>query len=83
MILMAAALRPRFRRYRLAAALDRLRDMPAGTRVSVAWAARLLHIPEARMQELVRRYGGEIAPDATINIATLRYVIRRAHDAQT
>ena len=64
--------------------LDRLRDMSAGTRLSVACAARRLHVLEVRKPELVRwRGGADLAPDAMLSTATLRFVVRRAHDAQT
>jgi len=72
-----------YRVYRLTAALARLRDMPAGTIMTLAKAARLLGIKEAAVRTLVSQYAPTTALDRnTISAETLRQVARMAYQAR-
>ena len=73
---------PHYRAYRLAAAMDRLRAMPAGTTLTVTKAAHLLGISEAAVRALVKRHSPEtVSNGTTIGAATLRHVVRLAYEA--
>jgi hypothetical protein len=52
-----------YRAYRLAVALQRLRDMPTGTVLTLTKAAHLLGVSEAALRRLVARY----APATTLS----------------
>jgi hypothetical protein len=72
-----------YRLYRLAAALDRMRDMPPGSKLPLAKAAHLLGTTEAQVRKLVQRYAAADALDGNlIGVATLRHVIRQARAAR-
>ena len=72
-----------YRVYRLRAALDRLRSMPAGTRLTVAKAARLLGVSKAALRTIIQCYApaGAMGGDA-IDAAALRDAIRKAYEAR-
>jgi len=72
-----------FRKYRLAAALNWLRDMPEGSKLTLARAADLLGVSETTLRTLVDRYTSTDDLDAdTIDAATLRHVIRTLYEAR-
>ncbi|HEY0607145.1 MAG TPA: hypothetical protein VGD58_29770 [Herpetosiphonaceae bacterium] len=71
-----------YRKYRLAAALDRLNAYPPQSKIALSKAAHLLGVSEAQVRSLVQRHGPANALDGnTIGAATLRHVIRQARDA--
>jgi len=68
---------------RLKAALAKLNSMPAGTRITLSRASHLLGISGTRLRTLVRRYGGSTAlENNSVGVATLRSVLRKAHEAR-
>jgi AraC-like DNA-binding protein len=72
-----------YRRYRLAAALDRLNALPPQSQLSLTKAAHLLGISETQLRALLRRYGPASANEGKlIGAATLRHVIRQAREAR-
>ncbi len=72
-----------YRVYRLRAALDRLRTMPTGTRLTVAKAARLLGVSEAALRTLTQRYAPPAALDGgAIDAVALRDAVRKAYEAR-
>lgn len=72
-----------YRRYRLAAALDRLNAFPPQSKIALSKAAHLLGVTEAQVRALIQRHGQSNALDGNqIGVATLRHVIRQARDAQ-
>ena len=72
-----------YRVYRLAAALARLRDMPAGATLTLTKAARLLGIKETAVRALVQQYAPTASLDRnTIEAATLRQIVRMAYQAR-
>jgi hypothetical protein len=72
---------PQYRLYRLAIALDRLRDMPSGTMLTLTKAAHLLGTNEATLRRVIARYAQDEQLEGNrIRAATLRAVVRKAHD---
>jgi hypothetical protein len=68
-----------YRMYRLRAALDRLSNMPAGTRLTVAKAAHLFGVSEAALRRLAQRHAPPGALDGgTIDAGALRQAARNA-----
>ena len=71
-----------FRKYRLAAALNWLRDMPEGTRLTLARAADLLGVSETTLRTLAERYASTADLNGDmIDAATLRHVVRTLYEA--
>ncbi|HEY0736646.1 MAG TPA: hypothetical protein VGD69_17140 [Herpetosiphonaceae bacterium] len=72
-----------YRKYRLAAALDRLNAYPPQSKIALSKAAHLLGVSEAQVRALVQRHGSDNALDGNqIGVATLRHVIRQARAAK-
>ena len=69
-----------YRAYRLAVALQRLRDMPTGTLLTRTKAAHLLGINEAALQRLIARYAPNTPPgENTISSTVLYHAVRMAY----
>lgn len=72
-----------YRMYRLAVALDRLRDMPPTTKITPGWAARVLGTTEVAVRGLISRYVPSAAANAdSFTVATLRHAVQMAWEAR-
>jgi hypothetical protein len=72
-----------YRIYRLVVALERLRDMPPGTRLTLKRAAQMLGISDATVRALIKRYASTAALDGgSIDAAVFRRVVRQAYEAR-
>jgi len=70
-----------YRLYRLASALDRLRDLPPNTQISLAKAGRLLGMKETDVRTLLQRHAPhEQIERNRVSAATLRHVIMQARN---
>ncbi len=72
-----------YRSYRLAAALDRLRELPPTTNLPLQKAARLTGIKEDSLRAVISRHRApNVSERHGVNVGTLRAIIREARNAQ-
>ena len=72
-----------YRIYRLAVALDRLRSMPAGTRLPLRRAAHMLGVSEATIRTMLQRYGGPAALEGgSVEVGAFRRAVRQVYEAR-